>query len=67
MVAHALTPGTLEAAGGNFWVSGQPGLQSKVLESSGYTEKTCLKKKFDFSRLGKVGSLHNAIYKKGML
>jgi hypothetical protein len=29
----------------NFWVWGQPGLQSEFQDSQGYTEKPCLKKK----------------------
>ena len=29
---------------GNFWVRGQPGLQSEFQDSQGYTEKPCLKK-----------------------
>jgi hypothetical protein len=29
----------------NFWVQGQPGLQSELQDSQGYTEKPCLKKK----------------------
>jgi hypothetical protein len=29
----------------NFWVRGQPGLQSEFQDSQGYTEKPCLKKK----------------------
>jgi hypothetical protein len=29
----------------DFWVRGQPGLQSKLQDSQGYTEKPCLKKK----------------------
>jgi hypothetical protein len=28
----------------DFWVQGQPGLQSELQESQGYTEKPCLKK-----------------------
>jgi hypothetical protein len=28
----------------DFWVRGQPGLQSKFQDSQGYTEKPCLKK-----------------------
>jgi hypothetical protein len=28
----------------NFWVRGQPGLQSEFQDSQGYTEKPCLKK-----------------------
>jgi hypothetical protein len=27
----------------DFWVQGQPGLQSEVQDSQGYTEKPCLK------------------------
>jgi hypothetical protein len=27
----------------DFWVRGQPGLQSKFQDSQGYTEKPCLK------------------------
>jgi hypothetical protein len=29
----------------NFWVRGQPGLQSEFQDSQGYTEKPCLKNK----------------------
>jgi hypothetical protein len=29
----------------DFWVQGQPGLQSEFQDSQGYTEKPCLKKK----------------------
>jgi hypothetical protein len=29
----------------DFWVRGQPGLQSEVQDSQGYTEKPCLKNK----------------------
>jgi hypothetical protein len=29
----------------DFWVPGQPGLQSEFQDSQGYTEKPCLKKK----------------------
>jgi hypothetical protein len=29
----------------DFWVRGQPGLQSEFQDSQGYTEKPCLKKK----------------------
>jgi hypothetical protein len=29
----------------DFWVLGQPGLQSEFQDSQGYTEKPCLKKK----------------------
>jgi hypothetical protein len=28
----------------NFWVRGQPGLQSEFQDSQGYTEKPCLEK-----------------------
>jgi hypothetical protein len=28
----------------DFWVQGQPGLQSEFQDSQGYTEKPCLKK-----------------------
>ena len=28
----------------DFWVRGQPGLQSEFQDSQGYTEKTCLEK-----------------------
>jgi hypothetical protein len=30
----------------NFWVQGQPGLQSELQDSQGYTEKPYLKKKY---------------------
>jgi hypothetical protein len=29
----------------DFWVQGQPGLQSEFQDSQGYTEKPCLEKK----------------------
>jgi hypothetical protein len=29
----------------DFWVRGQPGLQSEFQDSQGYTEKPCLRKK----------------------
>jgi hypothetical protein len=32
----------------DFWVRGQPGLQSEFQDSQGYTEKPCLKKKIFF-------------------
>ena len=30
----------------DFWVRGQPGLQSEFQDSQGYTKKFCLKKNF---------------------
>jgi hypothetical protein len=41
VVAHAFNPNTWEA---DFWVRGQPGLQSEFQDNRGYTEKPCLKK-----------------------
>jgi hypothetical protein len=32
----------------DFWVRGQPGLQSEFQDSQGYTEKPCLEKKKKF-------------------
>jgi hypothetical protein len=32
----------------DFWVRGQPGLQSEFQDSQGYTEKPCLKNKKKF-------------------
>jgi hypothetical protein len=40
MVAHAF--GRQRQA--DFWVRGQPGLQSEFQDSQGYTEKPCLEK-----------------------
>jgi hypothetical protein len=45
VVAHAFNPSTWEAEGGDFWVRGQPGLQSEFQDSQDYTEKPCLKNK----------------------
>jgi hypothetical protein len=42
VVAQAFNPSTREA---DFWVWGQPGLQSEFQDSPGYKEKPCLKKK----------------------
>ena len=44
MVAHAFNPSTREVEQADFWVRGQPGLQSEYQDSQGYTEKPCLKK-----------------------
>ena len=44
-MAHAFSPSTWEAEQADFWVRGQPGLQSGFQDSQGYTEKPCLKNK----------------------
>jgi hypothetical protein len=41
-VAHAFNPNTQRQA--DFWVRGQPGLQSEFQDSQDYTEKPCLEK-----------------------
>jgi hypothetical protein len=41
VVAHAFNPSTWEV---DFWVRGQPGLQSEFQDSQGYTEKSYLEK-----------------------
>jgi hypothetical protein len=43
VVAHPFNPSTWEAEA-DFWVQGQPGLQSEFQDSQGYTEKPCLEK-----------------------
>jgi hypothetical protein len=44
-VVHAFNPSTWEAEAGRFFlIWGQPGLQSKLQDSQGYTEKPCLEK-----------------------
>ena len=45
VVAYAFNARTQEAEAGDFWVQGQPGLQSELQDSQGYTEKPCLKNK----------------------
>jgi hypothetical protein len=45
VVAHAFNLSTREAEAGGFLSWGQPGLQSELQDSQGYTEKPCLKKK----------------------
>jgi hypothetical protein len=45
VMAHAFNPSTREAEAADFWVLGQPGLQSEFQDSQGYTEKPCLKNK----------------------
>jgi hypothetical protein len=42
VVAHAFNPRQRQA---DFWVWGQPGLQSEFQDSQGYAEKPCLRKK----------------------
>jgi hypothetical protein len=44
VVAHTFNPSTWEAEAVDFWVRGQPALQSEFQDSQGYTEKFCLKK-----------------------
>jgi hypothetical protein len=38
----------------DFWVRGQPGLQSEFQNSQGYTEKPCLKKKQNKTKQNKT-------------
>jgi hypothetical protein len=45
VVVHALIPALVRQRQADFWVQGQPGLQSESQDSQGYTEKPCLKKK----------------------
>jgi hypothetical protein len=45
MVAHAFNPKLGRQRQANFWVRGQPGLQSEFQDSQDYTEKPCLDKK----------------------
>jgi hypothetical protein len=44
VVAHAFNPSTWRQRQADFWVRGQPGLQSEFQDSQGYTEKPCLEK-----------------------
>jgi hypothetical protein len=44
-VAHAFNPVLGRQRQADFWVWGQPGLQSEFQDSEGYTEKPCLEKK----------------------
>ena len=43
--AHHLIPALRRQRQADFWVRGQPGLQSEFQDSQGYTEKSCLKNK----------------------
>jgi hypothetical protein len=45
MVTHAFNPALKRQRQADFWVRGQPGLQSEFQDSQGYTEKPCLEKK----------------------
>jgi hypothetical protein len=45
VVATPLIPALGRQRQADFWVWGQPGLQSEFQDSQGYTEKPCLKKK----------------------
>jgi hypothetical protein len=38
----------------DFWVQGQPGLQSEFQDSQGYTENPCLEKKEQKQNLGEI-------------
>ena len=44
VVAYALIPALGRQKQADFWIWGQPGLQSRFPDSQGYTEKTCLEK-----------------------
>jgi hypothetical protein len=44
VVVHAFNPSTRGQRQADFWVRGQPGLQSELQDSQGYTEKPCLEK-----------------------
>ena len=43
-MAHALIPALGRQWQADFWVQGQPGLQSEFQDSQDYTEKPCLEK-----------------------
>jgi hypothetical protein len=44
VVAHTFIPALRRQRQVDFWVQGQPGLQSEFQDSQGYTEKPCLEK-----------------------
>jgi hypothetical protein len=44
VVAHAFNPALGRQRQVDFWVRGQPGLQSEFQDSQDYTEKPCLEK-----------------------
>ena len=44
MGVYTFSLNTGEAEAGDFWVQGQPDLQSEFQDSQGYREKYCLKK-----------------------
>jgi hypothetical protein len=44
MMAHTLIPALRRQRQVDFWVQGQPGLQSEFQDSQDYTEKPCLEK-----------------------
>jgi hypothetical protein len=46
----------------DFWVQGQPGLQSEFQDSQGYTEKPCLEKPKKKKKKNSLKSLSSAKY-----
>jgi hypothetical protein len=44
VVVHTFNPSTWEAEQVDFWVQGQPGLQSEFQDNQDYKEKPCLEK-----------------------
>jgi hypothetical protein len=44
MVAHAFNPALGRQRQVDFWVRGEPSLQSEFQNSQGYTDKPCLEK-----------------------
>jgi hypothetical protein len=57
MVAHSFNPSTWEAVQADFWVWGQPGLQSEFQDSQVYTKKPCLKTTTKLDQRQGVGRL----------
>jgi hypothetical protein len=66
VVVHAFNPSTWEAEAGDFWVQGQPGLQSEFQDSQGYTEKPCLEKQKQKTNKPK-NQIYIYIYKTDMV
>jgi hypothetical protein len=49
----------------DFWVRGQPGLQSEFQDSRDYTEKPCLKKTKPTTKKTEIGKQNPAKHRKG--
>jgi hypothetical protein len=67
VVVHTFNPELEGQRQVDFWVWGQPGLQSEFQESQGYTERPCLKKKQNNNNKKKKSMSNTSKYQSSKL